>query len=263
MRKYLTILRLGWLDAIEYRTEFFVSLFGWVIRLFIAIFLWLAVAKAQGGHIGTYSYDKLMTYFFLVQMLSGFIFTRIGFDISLDIYRGDIANYLLKPVNYLMFRLMHELSKNVFRTVIGTVIFGAAIIFFFEGIPAGLWKLPFALLAISVGYLLNFAIVSTIALSSFWVTNATRFTFIYFGILTIFSGMIVPIDLFPPALKDIFSQLPLAYIFYFPIRILQAESYVPEFGSALLVGLAYTTAALLFMRLIYIRGVRHFEGVGR
>ena len=263
MRKYLTILRLGWLDAVEYRTEFFVSLFGWVIRLFIAVFLWLAVAKAQGGHIGDYSYGKLMTYFFLVQMLSGFIFTRVGVDIALDIYRGDIANYLLKPVNYLIFRLMHEMSKNVFRTLIGVVIFGSAIALFFEGIPLGLWKIPFALLAICIGYLINFAIVAIIALSSFWITNATRLTFIYFGILTIFSGMIVPIDLFPPQLKIIFSQLPMSYIFYFPIRILQAPLYLAEFGQEMIMGAAYTGIFLLLLRLVYIQGVKHFEGVGR
>ena len=61
MWKYLSIMKLGWLDALEYRTEFFVSIFGWGIRLFIALFLWFAVAEARGGTIGNYSFPSIFS----------------------------------------------------------------------------------------------------------------------------------------------------------------------------------------------------------
>lgn len=263
MKKYLSILRVGWLDAVEYRTEFFVSVLGWGIRIFLAVFLWLAVASSKGGSIGDYSFNKIMGYFFIIQIISSFVFSRISFDIALDIYRGDFANYMLKPMNYLVFRLVREMSKNAFRTLMGIVIFGSVMFIFFGGIPLPAWKIPLALLVIIGAYLVNFCIVAMIAMSAFWVTSATRFAFIYFGILTIFSGILIPVDLFPPKLFEILFYLPFGYIFYFPAKIIQA----PEMTGILWQGLAfqwgYFLALIILVTIQFKLGVKKFEAVGR
>lgn len=263
MYKYLSILRLGWLDAIEYRTEFFVSILGWGIRLFISVFLWMAVAETRGGSIGAYSARDILAYFFIVQILSSFIFLRVGFDIAHDIYRGDFANYLVKPMNYLVFRLTRELSKNAFRTVLSLMLFGILLFAFLGGIPFSAIKVPLALAATIGGYLINFFIICLIALSAFWIINSSRLMFIYFGILTIFSGMIFPIDLFPTKLQEIFSVLPFPYIFFFPAKVIQT----PLINTLLLhdLGIQWIFVVLLglIVTMIYRIGVKRFEGVGR
>lgn len=263
MRKYLSILRLGWLDAVAYRTEFFVSLIGWSIRLFIALYLWLAVTQAKGGVVGGYTFQNIVAYFFLVQIISSFIFSRIGFDIAYDIYKGNFANYLLKPLHYLLFRIIHEVSKNFFRTTFGMLIFGTLLFVFFGGFPLLAWKIPLGLVAMIGAYLLNFCIVATIALSAFWITNSTRLMFIYFGILSIFSGMILPIDLFPPKFLAIFQFLPFPYIFYFPAKIFQAASLSPQLINGFFIqwgSIAVLGGLVLFT---YRHGVKKFEAIGR
>lgn len=263
MRKYLSILRLGWLDAIAYRTEFFVSIFGWGIRVFISLFLWLAVTESRGGTIGSYSFQSMLVYLFLVQIISSFIFSRVGFDIAQDIYRGNFANFLLKPLNYLLFRATHEMSKNLFRTIIGITIFGSLLVFFSGGISLTFGKVFFGIFAMIGAYLINFGAVSILALSAFWVTSSTRFMFVYFGILTIFSGMLFPVDLFPPKILEIFLWLPFPYIFYFPAKIFQT----PSLSATLLSGFLHQWIAVLILLsltwLIYRRGVKKFEAVGR
>ncbi|MBI2638078.1 ABC-2 family transporter protein [Candidatus Peregrinibacteria bacterium] len=263
MRKYLSILRLGWLDAIAYRTEFFVSILSWGIRLFIAIFLWLAVTESRGGTIGAYNFQSMLVYLFLVQIISSFIFSRVGFDIAHDIYRGNFANFLLKPVNYLFFRLVHEMSKNLFRTIIGIAIFGSLLFFVSGGIQVTFGKLFFGVIAMIGAYLINFGAVAILALSAFWVTSSTRFMFIYFGILTIFSGMIFPVDLFPEKILRIFLWLPFPYVFYFPAKIFQS----PELTGSLLKGFFHQWGSVIillaFVWFIYRRGVKKFEAIGR
>lgn len=263
MRKYLKILHIGWLDAVEYRTEFFISIFGWGFRLIIAFFLWVAVAEVNNGTIGNYTTLHILNYFFIVQIISSFTFSRVGFDIAFDIYRGDFANFLLKPINYLSFRLIYEMSKNVFRTAIATVAFGSVLVFFLGGIPFAWWKIPFVILSIAGAYLVNFCLVSIVSLSAFWITNATRLMFIYFGILTIFSGMIFPIDLFPPKLFQIFQYLPFGYIFFYPAKIIQAAAYEPWFLRGLGIQWLLVVVIGAIMCLIFYRGVRRFESIGR
>jgi ABC-2 type transport system permease protein len=204
-----------------------------------------------------------MTYFFIVQIISSFIFVRVGFNIAHDIYRGDFANYLVRPFNYLVFRFVHEMSRNLFRTLISLVLLGGLLILFLDIPHFPAWKIGLSLLMLPIGYTINFALVCSIALLAFWVTNSTRFMFIYFGILTIFSGMMFPLDLFPGRLYDILAKLPFAYIFYFPAKILWSNTYDPDFIEALDTGLLYTTGLLLLLSLVYWRGVKKFEAVGR
>lgn len=263
MKKYLSILRIGWLDAIEYRTEFFVSVFSWGIRLVIAVFLWLAVAEANKGVIGGYTFRQILSYFFLVQIISSFTFSRVGFDIAHDIYRGDFGNFLMKPVHYLILRLFHEMSKNAFRTIIAVAIFGGILALALPSITFHVWKIPVALLAISGAYLLNFLIVCIIAISAFWITNSTRLMFIYFGILTIFSGMIFPIDLFPEKFQAVIAGLPFQYIFFFPAKVLQADSFSGHFNVSLGIQWSYVVGLAILTQLIYRLGIRRFEAVGR
>lgn len=263
MKKYLSILKVGWLDAIEYRTEFFVSVLGWGIRIFIAVYLWLAVAEAKGGNIGGYSFYDIMIYFFIIQIISSFVFSRISFDITLDIYRGDFANYMLKPMNYLIFRMVREMSKNAFRTIMGMLIFGTLMFIFFDGIPLPLWKIPVAIVAIIGAYLVNFCLITIIAMSAFWVTSATRFAFIYFGILTIFSGILIPLDLFPPHIFQIIFYLPFAYIFYLPAKIIQSSQMTPELWQGLAIQWTYFAALSLVVLFEFRQGIKKFEAVGR
>lgn len=263
MHKYLTVFRLGWLDALEYRTEFFVSVIGWGIRLFIALFLWLAVFEAKGGEIGTYSFTGIVRYFFIVQIISGFIFSRVGFDIAHDIYRGDFSNFLLKPMNYLSFRLIHEMSKNLFRTLIALFIFGTIVFVSFGGIPFSWWKIPLGIFAIIGSYLINSCLVCIIALSAFWIINAMRLSFIYFGILTIFSGMMIPVDLFPQKIFAVFQLLPFSYIFYFPASIIQSPTYNASFLTGFAIQWFYIFMLIFVLAFFYRRGIKRFEAVGR
>lgn len=256
-------MRLGWLEAIEYRTEFFIGVIGWSIRLVISLFLWLAVAHARGGEIGGYTFKSVILYFLIVQMVASLIFARAGFDISRDIYKGDFVNYLVKPLNYLGFRLAHEFARNVVRMLFGATLFFVIAAAFFGGIPFTAWKLPLGIVAILGAYFINFALVGTIAISAFWIINASRLTFIYFGILNIFSGILVPLDLFPPLYQNVISWLPFGYIFYFPAKVLHSPVLTDELVRGFFVEWGYAVILMALLTLLYRRGVKRFEAVGR
>lgn len=263
MKKYLAVARIGWLEGLEYRTEFFMSILSWGIRLLISLFLWFAIVQAKGGPIGTYSFQEILVYFFLIQIISSLHFTFIGFEISKDIHRGDIANFLLKPFHYILFRLSHSLSYQFLRLLISVIIFAPIIILITGKLAFAPWKIPIFFISMLGAYLINASFQIIIGLSSFWVVNATRFLFTYFAILTMASGIIFPLDLFPPQLYTIATYLPFAHIFYFPVKMMQSATFEPLFYQALAIQWIYVVALLTVVTGFYRLGLRKVESVGR
>lgn len=264
MNKYIAILRIGWLSTIEYRTDFLISVIGWGTRILIAFFLWFAVIQARGGqNIASYSFQGIIQYFLIIQIISSFIFSRVGFDMTRDISKGDFANFLIKPVNYVILRMVHEISENAFRTLLGVGIFGTILFFFFGGIPFYFAKIPVAIISILLSYLINFFMVGIISLSSFWFTNTSRLLFIYFGILTILSGTLFPIDLFPEKFFEISRYLPFAYIFFFPTKLIQSGELNLSSLEILIYQFFFAAILGILMTIFYKKGVKHFEAVGR
>jgi len=258
-------MKIGWLDAFEYRTEFFIGYLGWFVSLIISVFIWRAVAEGSGGTIGNYNLTGLITYLLIIQILRTFVFSRSGFTINQDIQRGELSNWLMRPVSYLKAQFVIELANNVLRGLMGIVIFGVLILLYnpdllktFTTIKI-LGSIGFMLL----GHTISFLLITVVALSAFWVTNANRFLFIYFSFLTIFSGMIIPLDLFPARFLPYISNSPLAYIFYHPAKYIQSGLPSDALIPVVWHGILYLAILILVVSLIYLRGLRRYEAVGK
>jgi ABC-2 type transport system permease protein len=264
----MAVFRAGFLEALEYRTDFAISVFSWGIRIFIALFLWAAVAKAQGGAIGGYTFDDILIYFFITQIISSLIFSRVIFLINQDILMGDFSNYMVRPISYIPFRMIFEITSNMMRMGLGIILFGVVLAFmqpnFFIEVFARPELIGLFIIAVFLAYYVNFCMIAMIGFLAFWITNANRLAFIFFGIITIMSGLLFPLDLFPEAIFNTLRWLPLPYIFYYPAKIMQAlpESYW-VIWTVIVPQLLYASGLTAVMLFVYSKGVRKFEAVGR
>ena len=53
-----------------------------------------------------------------------------------------------------------------------------------------------------------FLIQYTNGLLSFWISQTIGIADMWFGVFALFSGYLIPLDLFPPALRDALFGLP-------------------------------------------------------
>lgn len=269
MNKYFRILKAALFEALEYRTEFFIRVLGWGIRLVISLFLWFAVTQAKGGIIAGYTFDKILLYFFLIQIIATFVFNDSGFTINNDIHYGDFSNYLVKPVRYLAYRFTVEFGFTLTRVIIGIVLFGGILFAVkpevFTLIAGGGARFLLFFISLIFSMLLNFHLVALLALFSFWIVSSQRLLFVYFGIINIFSGLILPLDLFPPAIFAVLKFLPFPYLFYFPLEILFKADMTPAaFASTVIMPqLGQLVIFSLLLNLLYRAGIKHYEAVGR
>ena len=109
MRKYWHVINIGIQNNLAYRVNFLArALFG-LIPLTAMLYLWRAIYAGKGesaGDVAGFSLAQMISYYLIVQIVDAL--TAVNEDdwqIATDIKDGNISQFLLKPVNYLWYRL--------------------------------------------------------------------------------------------------------------------------------------------------------------
>src|ERR1051326_9404884 len=114
LRKYWHVLKIGVQNTLVYRVNFlFRVLFG-LIPLFATLSLWRAVYAGREGYIAGYSIAQMISYYLVVTIVDAL--TAVSDDdwqIAADIKDGNISQFLIKPIDYLLYRLCLFFSGRV------------------------------------------------------------------------------------------------------------------------------------------------------
>src|ERR1051326_3215265 len=106
MKKYWHVLNIGIQNTLVYRVNFlFRSLFG-LIPLLAVISLWRAIYAGQETGVAGYTLAQMISYYLVVTIVDAL--TAVNEDdwqIAADIKDGNISQFLLKPIDYLTYRL--------------------------------------------------------------------------------------------------------------------------------------------------------------
>src|SRR5262249_43416096 len=106
VRKYWHVINIGIQNTLVYRVNFlFRSLFG-LIPLMAMISLWRAIYAGQGTEVAGYTLAQMVSYYLVVTIVDAL--TAVNEDdwqIAADIKDGNISQFLLKPIDYLAYRL--------------------------------------------------------------------------------------------------------------------------------------------------------------
>lgn len=229
----------------------------------ISLFLFAAIFRTRGVIAGM-TFSDVMLYFLIVQIITTFLFTRSGFIVCNDIKQGNYANYLTRPLSYIGYTTITEICKNFVRSWFGIVIFGIGALIIN---PQFIMRIPLQQALVGgVSIILAFLILtwigSMIGLMSFWIIDSHRFVYMYFGIMSIFSGQLVPLAFFPAGLRAFVEWTPFPYMINYPAQLLIAPQPVATQLHIIGVQLAWVIGEYLILRLMVTRGTKRFESIG-
>src|SRR5277367_6721829 len=111
MKKYLHVIGIGIQNNLTYRFNYLTRTLFSFIPLFAMIALW---QKIGGAQYSGWTLSETVFYYLLVAVVD--VFTAVNEDdwqIAADIREGNISQFLLKPIDYLWYRLCLFFSGRV------------------------------------------------------------------------------------------------------------------------------------------------------
>src|SRR5579872_101151 len=179
MKKYRHVLNIGIQNSLTYRFNFLArSLFG-LIPLIAMLYVWHAIydGNGKGGTVGTYTYAEMVSYYLLTTIVDAL--TAVNEDdwqIAADIKDGNISQFLLKPIDYLWYRLCLFLSGRVTYLAVAAVpltIFILCLHKYFV-LPHDWVTFVLFLVSIVLTALIQFFMSYTMAMLAFWVLEVSK-----------------------------------------------------------------------------------------
>ena len=259
MQLYARVAWFSFSSFITYPFELLASLLKPFVGLGLQLVFWAIVVASAPG---TISYRSLVAYFLIGTGITTLVLAndfKFGSFLARAIKFGTINSKLIKPVSVPQYVLAECLGQMGVRWLVaaGFVISGMLI-----QPPRDVVSLGIGLLllveAACVSYGLNLAI-GTVA---FYTTEASGIKNVVTHISGVFSGLIVPLALFPPLLRGIALWLPFAALTYAPASVLSHSSFATDPLMSLLRGGLWSVVLVVGARWWWQRSLRNYEAVG-
>ncbi len=231
------------------------------------LYLWRTIYSAKGpaAMVGDYSLAQMISYYLLITIVD--TLTAVYEDdwqIAADIKDGNISQFLLKPIDYLWYRLCLFFSGRVTYIAVAAIplaLFVLSLHKFFV-LPADWPTLGLFAFSVVMTALLQFFISYALAMLAFWVLEVSTFIFIVFAFEYIASGHLFPLDILPRGLEQFLYYTPFPYQLYFPVSIYMGKVSGAELARGLVLQVSWVLATYLVARFAWGRGIQKYSAVG-
>lgn len=267
MKKYLQVVGIGIQNNLQYRVNYLTRTLFSFIPLFAMLSLWRTIYShnsSAGQHSG-YTQEQMIFYYLLVAVVD--VLTAVNEDdwqIAADIREGNISQFLLKPIDYLWYRLCLFFSGRIAFMSMAAVPLGVFLFCFRSNLvgPASETAMLLFPVSLLLTALLQFFISYAMAMLAFWLLEISTLIFILFAFEYLASGHLFPLDLLPPGLKEILFLTPFPYQLYFPISIYMGRVGGADLWRGLLTQFLWVLLAYAFARFMWGRGVKKYSAFG-
>ncbi|MBD2091693.1 ABC-2 family transporter protein [Microcoleus sp. FACHB-1515] len=256
-RKARTILTVYYAYMLEYRAELILWVLSGTLPL-ILMGVW--VEASQTGDFAL-SPEQFVRYFLAVFLVRQFTVVWVIWEFEREIVEGRLSMRLLQPIDPGWHHLASHFAEKFARLPFAFLLIGL----FFWLYPQAAWipslaQLLLFLISVTFAFLLRFIMQYTMAMLAFWTERASaieNFSFLFFLFL---SGMIAPLETFPPIVRAIALWTPFPYLIAFPASLLVGLPQNIPAGFAAMIGWGVIFFGL--NRWLWRRGLRQYSGMG-
>jgi ABC-2 type transport system permease protein len=260
LRALPTLLRIGVAETVAYRAEFLV----WILTTtqpLIMLGLWTSVARAVP--FAGYSSDKLVAYFLaslIVRQLTG---NWVAWQMSEEVRSGTMAMRLLRPIHPFFAYAASHAAAIPFRSIIALPI--AFVLLASSGarvLTTDPVQLALLVPSIALAWLITFAVLFAIGAVAFFLTQTMALANLYFGLFSLFSGYLMPLDLLPRPIAVIAAWLPFRFMLSVPVELLTQTHDRAHLARLLGGQLGWAVVVLAGALVLWRAGIKRFEAVG-
>ncbi|MFC4098541.1 ABC transporter permease [Paenibacillus xanthanilyticus] len=216
---YIDLIRIRFIMMLAYRVNYYSGILIYTLNIGAYYFLWQAIYNNQ-TELGGFSLAQMTTYVAVSWMARAFYFNNLDREIANEIRDGSVAIQFIRPYSYLMVKMMQGFGEGIFRLLLfmapGMVL---ACLLFPVSLPTdpGVWVLYLVMLVFS--FLINSQINMLTGLFAFFVENNEGMLRMKRVLVDLFTGVVIPISLFPGWLEVLMKWLPFQAITYLPSSV--------------------------------------------
>jgi ABC-2 type transport system permease protein len=260
LRAIPTLLHVGLAEAVSYRAELLVWLLSTTMPL---VMLALMTAVAREGPFGRFGQAEFTAYYLaalVVRLLTG---AWVIWEVNFEIRQGTLAYRLLRPIHPLVAYACENVGAMPLRFAVALPI-GATAVFLagpghVTGDPLLLAVFPLSVLG---AWLITFLAMSLIGSLAFFVESSGSLFELWLGLFGVFSGYLVPLELFPRWLAAAARVLPFRYMLAFPVEMIVGMTPRSTALGELAVQWSFVAALALAARAAWRAGLRRFAAYG-
>jgi ABC-2 type transport system permease protein len=260
LRAYPALLRVGFAEAVAYRAEMLVWMLTTTMPL-VSLALWSAVAET--APVGRFTQAKFAAYFLATLVVRQLTGSWLVWEMNTDIRTGVLSRRLLRPVHPLVAYSAENLAALPIRAALALPVCVVALVIVE---PGALPTAPVTLAALAASllgaWLINFFTMALVGTLAFFMESSSSIFELWLIAFMLLSGYLVPLELFPPWLRDASAVLPFRYTLAFPVEVLTGMLRGRAVLHDLAVQWAYVTGAGAAALLGWRAGIRRFAAYG-
>lgn len=219
---YLAIARGAFRRYSTYRAATLAGTFTNTVFGFILAYTFVALWQARPG-LGGYDQTAAVTYIWVSQALLVTVAVWGGGfqdDVQDRFRSGDIAVDLYRPVDFQGWWLATDLGRAGFHLLSrGTLPMLAGALVFRIRLPEQPLTWLFFLLSVLLAVLVSFGLRFLVSLTGFWLHDSEGVRSVMLVVSMFFSGMLLPLALFPGLLGEVAPVLPWAALVQVPTDV--------------------------------------------
>ncbi|MEV6972416.1 ABC-2 family transporter protein [Kitasatospora sp. NPDC093806] len=259
MRLYAAVARGAFRRFSTYRAANLAGAFTNTVFGFILAYTFLALWQARPG-LGGYDTSTSVTYIWVSQaLLVAVAVMGGGFqdDVQERFRSGDIAIDLYRPVDFQGWWLATDLGRAAFQLISrGAPPMLAGGLVFHLRLPGNPLTWVCFLLAVTLAVVVSFGVRFLVSLTGFWLQDSDGVRSVMLVVSMFFSGMLLPLALFPGRLGDLAELMPWAALVKVPTDVFLERVTGTGLLGALGFQLAWAVTLLAAGRLVQLLATR-------
>ncbi len=263
MRKYWFLFKVVLQNRLVDRANFYLEMLGNTLVTFALIAIW-SLASSQGGLTRGMNAQTLTVYFVAAGALMGFYRRSQGDEIADDIYRGTLSFWLVKPMHPLIVWMLRDFAIRMIELPFLAVMSALLLTTYhaWDAVSFSFGHLVWFGVFLSLATWLHFLLFSCFSLMAFWLDQTWGERFVLNVVMEIASGALIPLAFFSPFWQHTLHLLPFSYMVAIPVEFLLGLRTPAQSWSVFLLMGFWITTGMIFIRMLWGRGVRRYEGVG-
>jgi len=262
--KYYSVLKVTWIQTLEYKANAIVGLFAIFSGILIEFMIWDSVFSSSGKDIiNGFTFQGLMSFIFISLIVGQLKSSWVTSFEMIDLIRsGGLNKYLIRPISFYTYHIMIFIGVN---SLFYIVYFFLILIFPFV-MPGYLFQEPIQVIlfipALLSSIFISYSIYFFLVCLAFWFSEVKSIILSYNLVNIFVAGQIIPLSFFPETIRNIIYLTPLSLLVDFPVRIATGMVEYDGMRDGFLLILFWSVILIIINSIVYQIGVRRYEGYG-